>query len=1221
MILQRLPSWLAPILLGLFAYLPILSEPGVVNTGDSAFLLMRLHQLVLNLRSGVFPARWMPDAAYGLGYPFFNFYACFPYYIAGLFNLLGFDTVWSLKLTQILGFAAATVFAYLLAKNLWNSKAVALLTALAYTYTPFHLIQVYVRGDALSEFYAFAFYPLILLALWRLRQKPSPINIAFLALAYAGLILSHNISALVFSPFVGLWLIAYGLSSSNNKGTAISYLLYAISGIALGLALSAWFWLPALWEGKWVHLERMTSGYLNYSGHFRSADLVQWKTVFDYRREASPYAMGAVQAIFGLAGVVSIIIRWARRRRLERNSAFLLLMLAIVTFLITPVSRPIWDTVPLLPFVQFPWRFLAVQALPLSLVIGHLARWSSKRVWRGIIAGALGLALLATAMLDLPVEYLIIDEANSEQVALYEYFTAYVGSTSRNEYQPHWVEPSTFTSAVLLSDGQKPSPLAVQGELSKAKLLAQRPTEERWLVEIASPQASLAFHTYYFPGWQGYVDGQPAETSPVEGLGYIGLTAPQGSHQVILRLERTPVRAFGEGLSLAAVLAIIGLLIAGKKLTRQRGNEATRQQHPLLINSLTHNRRVWAIVLIVLLSLLPCILSKPAQEGTVSDLTLGFKRVPYPHHNPQGIPFENGVRLRGYQLSAEEVEVGETIDVTLYWSQISKSPEAVVRLVLPAAHLFQVPYVIAEDEAPLEATTTHHLEVPVESVRGVYFVSVGLRDVEGQIAALSEGGEPLDILCLSPVRLEGKGAREQGSRGAGGQRGIALVKAKAEQESSDVLRADLVWQASEQIPANYGTSIRLKDAEGYILTSFDAQPLYGFYPTSLWQPGERVYDRRWLPLPEGTPPGSDYSLEAIVYDVRTLQPLVTVQVENVALTRPTVKTPPPTLGGEGGGVRHRFPQGLAIAEVQLERTHLGQGEVLPLTVKWTAVAPVERDYTCLLKLKDERGEVAQEWQEPIASSYPTSRWPVNVLVLARYRLGLSRDLPAGRYHLVLAPSDALTGEELGEFVMGIIEVTAPERQFTVPEMETELGVTFGGEVLLLGYDLAREGEELRLELYWQALRQMAMDYKVFVHLFDPSTETIVAQHDAMPREGHYPTSRWAKGEVVSDSITLDLAEVPPGHYRLAVGIYDPQTVDRLPAIDAAGLPVRDNRVVLTEEIEIQNSWVLRGFGVENGHPCRLRSAEVTSTRANSEIMRTLSGSSKISSTLSEPTST
>ena len=189
--------------LSLVACLPLLVGDGPINTrggGDSPFLLVRLHQLVANLKVGVFPARWMPDAAYGLGYPFFNFYASLPYYIAALFKLCGFGFIWAIKLTQILGFVAAATSMYLLAKRLFHREAGAILAALAYTYAPYHLVNVYVRGDALSEFYAFIFYPLILWALLRLRNSLSTCNIALLALSYSGLILTHNISALIFTP-------------------------------------------------------------------------------------------------------------------------------------------------------------------------------------------------------------------------------------------------------------------------------------------------------------------------------------------------------------------------------------------------------------------------------------------------------------------------------------------------------------------------------------------------------------------------------------------------------------------------------------------------------------------------------------------------------------------------------------------------------------------------------------------------------------------------------------------------------------------------------------------------------------------------------------------------------------------------------------------------------------------------------------------------------------
>jgi 4-amino-4-deoxy-L-arabinose transferase-like glycosyltransferase len=162
--------------LSIIACLPLLVGDGPINTrggGDSPFLLVRLHQLVSNLSAGVFPARWMPDAAYGLGYPFFNFYASLPYYIAALFKLGGFGFIWAIKLTQLLGFVAAAASMYLLAKRLFKREASAILAALAYTYAPYHLVNVYVRGDALSEFYAFVFYPLILWALLRLRDSLS----------------------------------------------------------------------------------------------------------------------------------------------------------------------------------------------------------------------------------------------------------------------------------------------------------------------------------------------------------------------------------------------------------------------------------------------------------------------------------------------------------------------------------------------------------------------------------------------------------------------------------------------------------------------------------------------------------------------------------------------------------------------------------------------------------------------------------------------------------------------------------------------------------------------------------------------------------------------------------------------------------------------------------------------------------------------------------------
>jgi hypothetical protein len=184
------------LLLSLLAALPLWNGPGIVNTrggGDSPFLFFRLHQVMANLHEGVFPVRWMPDAAYGLGYPFFNFYASLPYYFAAGFNAIGFDLLTSIKIVQTLGFVFAGFALYGWAQRHFTSRWAAWLAAVAYVYAPFHLVNVYVRGDSLSEFYAFLFYPLILWSVDRLFDSPR--NWPLLALSYGGLILTHNVGS------------------------------------------------------------------------------------------------------------------------------------------------------------------------------------------------------------------------------------------------------------------------------------------------------------------------------------------------------------------------------------------------------------------------------------------------------------------------------------------------------------------------------------------------------------------------------------------------------------------------------------------------------------------------------------------------------------------------------------------------------------------------------------------------------------------------------------------------------------------------------------------------------------------------------------------------------------------------------------------------------------------------------------------------------------------
>jgi 4-amino-4-deoxy-L-arabinose transferase-like glycosyltransferase len=130
-----------------------------------------------------------------------------------------------------------------------------------------------------------------------------------------------------------------------------------------------------------------------------------------------------------------------------------------------------------------------------------------------------------------------------------------------------------------------------------------------------------------------------------------------------------------------------------------------------------------------------------------------------------------------------------------------------------------------------------------------------------------------------------------------------------------------------------------------------------------------------------------------------------------------------------------------------------------------------------------------------------------------------------------------------------------------------LGDVWSGRVLLLGYLPDREevapGETVNVTLYWQALAPLGKDYTAFVHLLgehNPVTDgPLWAGHDGQPDGGHYPTTRWQPGEVILDVHPLAIPpDAPPGEYKLEVGLYFLETMERLPVEDWLGEPLPGN---------------------------------------------------------------
>jgi hypothetical protein len=223
------------------------------------------------------------------------------------------------------------------------------------------------------------------------------------------------------------------------------------------------------------------------------------------------------------------------------------------------------------------------------------------------------------------------------------------------------------------------------------------------------------------------------------------------------------------------------------------------------------------------------------------------------------------------------------------------------------------------------------------------------------------------------------------------------------------------------------------------------------------------------------------------------------------------------------------------------------GEPRPLELFW-AMSPdtglpenVVAGITLLPHFSGPQISNIAHWERPVTPAYPTSRWQPGDRFRDVWPLTLPGYIPKGDYDLQLSVNNH-------KLTIGQIEVGGRERLFDRPHISSPLEATVGDSIKLVGYGLNSQpgtGEpQLSLTLFWQATGISTGDYTVFVQLLDLNNQ-IVAQRDSQPQSGGAPTATWTVGEIVVDEYTLPLPEQGEGEYRLIVGMYRPDTGERL----------------------------------------------------------------------------
>jgi len=519
---------------------------------------MRLYQMDKCIRDGQIPCRWVPDLGFGYGYPLFNYYPPFSYYLGEVFHLLGFSIIDSVKIVFALSLVLSGIFMYFLAREFWGELG-GLISALFYIYAPYRAVDVYVRG-AMAEGWGLVWFPLIFLAVWKVIREKKFSWVLVLAVSYGFLLISHNLMSFLFSFIAlvwGLFWIFYFKEFKSIKNLAL--------GVGLALGISAFFVLPVVFEKKLVHIETMLMGYFNYLAHF--ADLRQlflnnkwgWGASVWGPEDEMPFMIGYLH--WGVVAV-NFLLAWFLWFKKEKEkfllSLFLVFFFLFTAFMTHSRSTPIWQRIKILEYLQFPWRFLGLVAFFSSFFSGAIVSLIKPKKLKYAIFFLLGIGVVALNANYFRPEKYFFEEKDADRLsgkkwqeslnnAIFDYLPIYA------HYPPGEEAPK--------------SPQVISGKIEILDF--KKGTNWQEFRVKTQEGGKIQLSCYYFPYWTVWVDGNRVKIDYDNFFGLITFEVSPGEHQVKAKLLDTPIRKTGNIISLVSIFIFIGGVI--KVLRRKNG--------------------------------------------------------------------------------------------------------------------------------------------------------------------------------------------------------------------------------------------------------------------------------------------------------------------------------------------------------------------------------------------------------------------------------------------------------------------------------------------------------------------------------------------------------------------------------------------------------------------------------------------------------------------------
>lgn len=542
--------------------------------------IARLFLLDTGIHQGILFPRWVDMLGFNFGYPLFNFYPPLIYYIAEAFRLMGTSYIWAIKAMIIVGYLTGTIGMYALGRTLFKQKLSAAVASALFTFFTYHATLVYVRG-AFAEFWGMNLLPYAFLSLENLREQKTFRSAIWFGVICALLVLSHVFVAFPFVLFCG----AYILLTLPWDMKKVRYLVKSVIGGVVGLCLSAFFWLPSMFERSYTLVDTiLTRELASYTIHFIQP-IQLWFSPWGYGgsgaglADGMSFQLGKIHILLALCSFLifslALIMRRISQLTVLRYGSYCALLL-ISLFLTTDYSRLIWAAVPQLQYLQFPWRMLSFTGVFIAVV----GAYSVELLFDGVLAKmhvALRLTIALTIIIAVVLQYgkyfkpHSYQHANDERLTSMKEITWNV-SKSSFEFSPLGVPLTKSpynTSTFAIGELSVPTKLFLT-QNKNVVVRVMKNNFNRKSFQIASPEESMfQLNTFYFPGWIAMLDGSPIEINDMNRYKLIRVQIPAGRHSLEFRFEDTPIRRTANMISGLTVLGLISLLGIGQLKQRK----------------------------------------------------------------------------------------------------------------------------------------------------------------------------------------------------------------------------------------------------------------------------------------------------------------------------------------------------------------------------------------------------------------------------------------------------------------------------------------------------------------------------------------------------------------------------------------------------------------------------------------------------------------------------